>query len=240
MRFDVLALQQFYASPKGQAAHRMIARRLGAVWGSVAGLDILGLGYATPYLDAFRADARRALAAMPAEQGAERWPHAEPGLTALAEDTRLPFMDSVFDRVLLVHALEEAANTHALLREVWRVMAPEGRVIVVAANRWSLWAQAEETPFGRGRPFSRRQLGQELRACLFEPVASARALYAPPSTPLMRLADSMEALGERVWPAFGGVVLMEAVKRLYAETARPGPGVLLAVAPLRARRSLED
>jgi SAM-dependent methyltransferase len=239
MRFDVLALQRFYASAKGQAANQMISRRLRALWPNVGGLDLLGFGYATPYLEAFRGEARRVLAAMPAEQGAERWPHGERGLTVLSEDTRLPFMDAIFDRVILVHGLEEAGNAHALLREIWRVMAPEGRLVVIAANRWSLWAQADDTPFGRGRPFSRRQLGDELRGCLFEPVASARALYAPPSTPLMRLAPAMERLGERVWPAFGGIVLMEAVKRLYAETTRPGRGVLLATAPLRAKREPE-
>ncbi|MBC7768612.1 MAG: methyltransferase domain-containing protein [Phycisphaerales bacterium] len=235
MRVDVLALQRFYASPLGEAAWRAASRRLAALWPSTDGLDILGVGYASPYLARFR-DARRAVAMMPAAQGAEPWA-GENGrvLTTLAEDTRLPFMDAVFDRVLLVHALEECDAAHTMLREVWRVMAPEGRVVVIAANRWSLWAQSGATPFGHGRPFSRTQLAALLSDAMFEPVVSARALYTPPTTwtPLVRAADAFERVGELLWPAQGGVVLMEAVKRLYANTARSEGRVLLAKAPRR-------
>jgi SAM-dependent methyltransferase len=237
MRVDVLALQRFYASPLGAAAQRAAARRLAALWPHADGLDVLGLGYATPYLDRFRAGARRVVAMMPAEQGAEPWPAEGPTLTALAEDARLPFMDAVFDRVLIVHALEETDVVHPMLREVWRVMAPEGRLVVIAANRWSLWAQADATPFGHGRPYSRAQLAALLADSMFEPVQSARALYAPPSTwtPFVRAADAFERVGELIWRAQGGLVLMEAVKRLYANTSRSGDRVLLAKAPGRAR-----
>lgn len=235
MRVDVLALQRFYASPLGDAARRAADRRLTALWPHADGLDVLGLGYPTPYLDRFRTNARRVVAMMPADQGAEPWPAESPVLTTLSEDTRLPFIDAVFDRVLIVHALEETDAVHPMLREVWRVMAPEGRLMVIAANRWSLWAQADATPFGHGRPFSRAQLSALLADAMFEPVASARALYAPPSTwgPMVRAADAIERVGEVVWRAQGGLVLMEAVKRLYANTSRSEGRVLLAKAPSR-------
>ncbi len=238
MRVDVLALQRFYASPLGEAARRAASRRLQALWPSGDGLDILGLGYASPYLDRYRQGARRVVAMMPAAQGAEPWPSDANVVTTLADDARLPFMDAVFDRVLLVHELEECDAVHAMLREVWRVMAPEGRLVVIAANRWSFWAQSDATPFGYGRPYSRTQLGMLLSESMFEPVASSRALYAPPSTwpPFVRAAEAFERVGELVWPAQGGLVLMEAVKRLYATTARSQGRVLLAKAPDRQRQ----
>jgi SAM-dependent methyltransferase len=237
MRVDVLALQRFYASPLGEAARRAASRRLSALWSHADGLDVLGIGYPTPYLGPLRERARRAVALMPAEQGAEPWPAERTVLTALADEARLPFMDAVFDRVLIVHAMEEAAAPHALLREVWRIMAPEGRLVVIAANRWSWWAQSGATPLGHGRPYSRTQLAALLSDAMFEPVASSRALYAPPTTwtPFVRAADAFEWVGELVWPALGGLVLMEAVKRLYATTARSEDRVLLAKAPKRAR-----
>lgn len=230
MRVDVLALQRFYNSPLGGAARAMAERRLEALWPHADGLDVLGLGYATPYLERFREGARRVVTMMPAAQGAESWPSPARGLTVLADETRLPFMDAVFDRVLVIHALEEAESVRPLLREIWRVMAPEGRLVVVAANRWSLWAQSDFTPFGHGRPYSRRQLSALLAEAMFEPAASARALYAPPLSwrPLARAADAFERVGETIWPALGGLVLMEAAKRLYAETTRSGGRVLLA------------
>lgn len=239
MRVDVLALQRFYASPLGEAARRATTRRLAALWPSVDGLDMLGVGYTTPYLDPVRAKARRVIAMMPTAQGAEAWPSDSRVLSTLADEARLPFMDAVFDRVLLVHAIEEAPAPHTMLREIWRVMAPEGRLVVIAANRWSLWAQADTTPFGHGRPYSRTQLAALLGDSMFEPVVSARALYAPPSTwpPFVRAADAFERVGEIMWPAQGGLVLMEAVKRLYASTARSEGRVLLANAPERKRQT---
>lgn len=237
MRVDVLALQRFYASPLGEAAQRAAARRLEALWPNVDGLDVLGVGYCSPYLARCQASARRAVSMMPAEQGAEPWPSDGACRTVLAEEARLPFMDAVFDRVLIAHGLEEANAPHAMLREVWRVMAPEGRLVVIAANRWSLWAQSDATPFGHGRPYSRTQLAALLADSMFEPVVSARALYAPPLkwTPIVRAADAFERVGEVIWPAQGGLVLMEAVKRLYATTARSDRRVLLAKAPNRVR-----
>jgi|CXWL01.1.fsa_nt_gi SAM-dependent methyltransferase len=239
MRVDVLALQRFYASPLGEATRRAASRRLAALWPSANGLDVLGFGYTTPYLDRYRDAARRVVAIMPAEQGAEPWPAGAASLTTLAEETRLPFIDAVFDRVLIVHGLEEANAPHPMLREVWRVMAPEGRLVVIAANRWSLWAQADVFPFGHGRPYSRVQLAALLSDAMFEPVASARALYAPPLTwgPLVRAGAGFERVGETLWPAQGGLLFMEAVKRLYAATARSEGRVLLAKAPERQREA---
>lgn len=232
-----MALQRFYASPLGQVAGRMVSARLQALWPSVTGLDILGIGYATPYLDACRPAARRAVALMPAAQGAEHWPAGAPGLAVLGDEDRLPFADAVFDRVLMIHALEEADGVRPLLREVWRVMAPEGRLVVVAANRLGLWARADFTPFGHGRPYSRGQLGDLLREAMFEPTASARALHAPPLSwgLVSALADGIERMGASVASPFAGLVMMEAVKRLYAGSAKDKRGVLLAHAPARAK-----
>ena len=219
MRVDVESLQRFYAAPLGELAARMIARRLETLWGDAAGLDVLGLGYPTPLLGAYRNAARRVTALMPGAQGAERWPADGPCLVCLGDEQRLPFMDAIFDRVLLVHTLEESPSAHAVLREVWRVTAPEGRVIAIAANRTGLWARTDSTPFGHGRPYSRSQLAALLRDAMFEPTASARALYAPPWPwrPMLALADEFERAGDLLWPTFGGLVMMEAVKRLAAE-----------------------
>jgi SAM-dependent methyltransferase len=234
MRVDVFALQRFYASPLGEAAQRAAVRRVQSLWPRVEGLDVLGLGYPAPYLEWLSKPARRCVIAMPAEQGVEAWPAEGKRQSVLTDEARLPFMDAVFDRVLVAHGLEEARAPHAMLRELWRVMAPEGRLVIVAANRWSLWAQVGATPFGHGRPYSRTQLATLLSGAMFEPVVSARALYAPPLTSVAKAADAFERVGEVLWPPLGGLVLMEAVKRLYASTARSERRVLLAKAPARS------
>jgi SAM-dependent methyltransferase len=230
MRQDVNALQKFYDGPLGAVALKMALARLTALWPEGGGRDFLGLGYAGPYLEPYRASARRTVMLAPAAQGAERWPADGRALVCLGEDQRLPFMDAVFDRVILVHALEEAPAPRQMLREVWRVTAPEGRLVIITANRAGVWALADATPFGHGQPFSRAQLGALLRDNLFEPTATARALYAWPWSfgPALALANGLERAGETLWPALGGLLMMEAVKRLSIEPAAPRRQIVLA------------
>ncbi|WP_374574144.1 class I SAM-dependent methyltransferase [Phenylobacterium sp.] len=241
MRRDVLQLRQFYASALGRPAREMITRKVVEAWGEATGLDVLGLGYATPFLAHLHGPTRRVVAAMPAQQGVELWPGRAGNLAALTEEETLPFPNALFDRILAVHALEESPDPLGLLREVWRVLAPSGRVIVAVAARNGLWANAEGTPFGHGRPYTRSQLAELLREAELEPSGYTRALYVPPVAWLAGWAEGFEQAGSRLWPQFSGVVLMEAVKQTFAVKARavrvraraPRP----ALAPQPATRS---
>ena len=220
MRQGVLDLRAFYASPLGRVTRQMISRKIIEAWRDIAGLDILALGYATPFVDAFGVRARRVVAAMPAGQGVEAWPAGARNLACLVDEPALPFPNALFDRVLAVHALEEGDNPLELLREVWRVLAPTGRVILAVTARHGLWADAEGSPFGHGRPFSRGQLENLLREAEFEPLGWTRALYAPPVTWAWRWAEGFEQVGARLWPPFAGVILMEATKLTFAVRPR--------------------
>lgn len=220
MRRDVLQLREFYAQRLGRTVRDLLGRKVAEVWGDASGLDVLGLGYATPFLEGFAA-ARRVVAAMPAAQGVEAWPAGGRNRACLVEETRLPFQNAMFDRVLIVHGLEETDDAGALLNEAGRVLAPSGRVIVIAAARGGLWSHAERTPFGHGRPFTRRQLELLVREAELEPIAWSQALYVPPLSAFAGWADGFEQIGSRVWPGSAGLVLLEAVKRTFAARAKP-------------------
>ena len=232
MRQDAVELDRFYATRRGQAAERLMLGRIVALWPSFTGLDVLGLGFATPLLDGLPTGARRMVAAMPASQGAVIWPASGKSRTALAEEVRLPFADAQFDRIIALHALEDAESPQALLREIWRVTAPEGRVVFAVSNRSGLWARTDATPFGHGRPWSRRQLGAILGDGMFEVTHSTRTLFAPPFSWCCgpRGADAWEAIGGRLFPGFGGVLMVEAVKRVGGMTPRA-----VKVSPARVR-----
>src|SRR3546814_1157411 len=68
----------------------------------------------------------------------------------------------------------------ALLREIWRVLTGDGRVLVVVPNRRGLWARSDRTPLGWGHPYSAAQLSRVLRDNMFTPTRTQRALYVPP------------------------------------------------------------
>jgi SAM-dependent methyltransferase len=215
---DVVDLQAFYASPLGQWARQAIGQRIREIWPDLRGQRVLGLGYATPYLAPFRAEAGRSIAAMPAGQGALPWPEGARGLTLLADETDLPFADRSFERVLLVHGLEFGEPPNEMLREIWRLLADDGRLLVVAPARRGLWSRSDRTPFGQGQPFSLSQLTRLLRDSLFTPTATARALYLPPiaSPTLLRSAPAWERIGRRWCPRCAGVLMVEASKEIYA------------------------
>ena len=247
MRRDVIQLREFYATPLGGVVRSMVSRKLIEAWGDASTLDVLGLGYPTPYLERFRARSRRTVTAMPAAQGVEVWPAAGRTLACLADECALPFAHALFDRILLIHALEEADDPLAVLREIWRVLAPSGRVIVVVANRRGVWSNAESTPFGHGRPFTRTQLESLLREAELEPTAWSRALFGPPLQWTSRWADGLEAVGARLWPGLSGLIMLEAVKQTFAVRPRGrrararvfAPGVL-APAPIGSAKARES
>lgn len=218
MWLDVVDLRDFYDSPLGQVARRLLRRRIRLVWPNTSGLRVLGIGFATPYLRPFREEAERVAAVMPASQGALPWPADGPGLVTLCEDEALPFPDRSFDRILLVHALENTEHSRLLMREVWRVLTDGGRVMVITPNRQGLWARLERTPFASGQPYSSQQLSALLRDTMFTPLSVHRALFCPPvSSRLMRAwAGAIEEIGWRWFPGFSGVVLVEAAKQIYA------------------------
>ncbi|MBN9318371.1 MAG: methyltransferase domain-containing protein [Caulobacterales bacterium] len=216
MRRDVLELRAFYGTPLGRAAQTMVGRKIDEAWGDVRDLDVLGLGYATPFIETMRPRARRAIAAMPAQQGVEVWPASGRNLGCLVDEEALPFPNALFDRIVAVHALEESDAPGRLLAEACRVLAPAGRLIVAVAARSGSWCHAEGTPFGHGRPYTRRQLESLLREAGLEPAGWTRALYAPPLGMFAGMAEGFEQLGARLWPPLAGVILMEAVKQTFA------------------------
>ncbi len=216
MLFDSAALEVFYDSRMGQVARRLISRRLREQWPNLAGQRLLGFGYAAPYLRHF-AESERALAAVPSADGTALLGPWGGTRTALVDEQALPFPDAYFDCLLVVHGLEVAEAQRPFLRELWRVLQPAGRLLVVAPNRASLWAQFETSPFGHGQPYSRGQLQRLLEQSLFTPEAWDSALYMPPfgRHRTVRTGDFWERLGRSLWPRLAGVHIVAATKSLY-------------------------
>jgi SAM-dependent methyltransferase len=215
---DIVDLRQFYETSLGRAAQRHLRRAIHKFWPSVAGLSVLGVGYPIPYLGGFGDAVPPVIVAMPPQQGVTFWPEAGPGRGTLAEMDELPFADCSFDRIVMVHGLEALEQRRTVLRELWRVLAPTGRIIVAVPNRRGVWARTERTPFGHGIPFSASQLTEIMRDHLFVPERSTRCLYFPPvDSPLvLAAASAWEKIGSQWFSVFGGVSVVEASKQVYA------------------------
>lgn len=166
------------------------------------------------------------------------------------EYSALPFAENSLDLVTLPHTLELNADPHATLREVGRVLVPEGRVVVSGLNPASLWGLRQRRArlmrrvgFGepylpdRGEFIGYRRLRDWLRLLNFEVESSRFGCYRPAvrSGRWLDRFSWMDRLGARWWPIFGAAYFIVGVKRVHgARVLSPGwkPAIALANNPV--------
>ena len=218
MAIDARDVAEFYGTPLGALTAQRLRRQLLDIWPTGAGQSILGIGHTGPYLRLWRGQAARCIALSPQQLGQAPWPAGRASLACTAEEDALPFADLSFDRILLIHALDQADNARRLMREAWRVLKDDGRLIVIAPNRRSLWAYAESTPFGHGQPYSTGQLARLLASLFFQVERQDNILFTPPLTWKfnLRLFNLWERAGATLAPQLAGLTVAEACKDLHA------------------------
>ena len=133
----------------------------------------------------------------------------------------LPIASNSVDLVLLPHVLEFDQHPHQILREVARVLMPEGHVIISGFNPFSLWGARRAFHRGSGYPWRGRfitlmRVKDWLALLGFEIVGGEMACYAPPSRQQKWLERFrfMETVGDRWWPIGGGVYFLQAIKKV--------------------------
>lgn len=134
----------------------------------------------------------------------------------------LPIATASIDLVVLPHTLEFSASPHQVLREVQRVLMPEGHLVLSGFNPWSLWGAARWWPGGRdafpwsGQFISLPRIKDWMALLGFEVASGRMAAYVPPCRGdqwLSRWAF-MERAGDRWWPIAGGVYFLHCIKRV--------------------------
>lgn len=223
MQPDVLSYHHFYKSPLGTAVSDIVAAQIARFWPSMDQAPVAGLGYAVPYLDHMEKGGATGFALMPARQGVVHWPSLSMNRTALVDPHMLPFPDSDLDRLLLVHALEHSERPDHMLREIWRVLAPSGEVIIIVPNRRRVWSAIETTPFGHGRPFSKGQLTGMMTDQMLAPTDSLTVLMTPPfktrfGAKILRMTEKpLRMVGSGF---LGGILMVRARKQMYGLLSR--------------------
>jgi SAM-dependent methyltransferase len=167
----------------------------------------------------------------------------------------LPFEENSLDLVVLPHSLELNTDPHATLREVERVLVPEGKVVICCLNPASLWGLRQRRAhlyqrlgFGElylpdaGDFIGYWRLRDWLRLLSFEVESGNFGCYRPAmkSEKWLDRYDWMDIAGERWWPIFGAVYFIVAVKRvrgikLIGKAWKPATGIATAPVPLANR-----
>ncbi len=222
MAIDVARLIAYYKSPLGRISRTLVREQVMTLAGSVKGRRVLGLGFATPYLRFTLAEAERILAFMPARQGASAWPREGPSHTVLCDPLEMPLTDAAVDLVVAVHAFEHISDAEELMRELWRVVAPGGHLVLVVPRRRGIWAQRDNTPFGQGHPYSSGQIEKLLRDHSFVPEVWRDALFLPPFETgiVLKWTRFFERAGRLFGPAMSGVICVRARKENFPAVPR--------------------
>ncbi|MCP4043304.1 MAG: class I SAM-dependent methyltransferase [Gammaproteobacteria bacterium] len=153
----------------------------------------------------------------------------------------LPVATDCIDVVLLPHVLEFEEDPHACLREVERVLIPEGHVVVTGFNPWSLFGvwrltsgKKRRVPWS-GQFMSLTRLKDWLALLGFDVVSSGFFFFRPPigNGGIMDRLRPLDAIGKKFWPYFGGAYFVVAKKRVITLTPiktkwRPQPSLVTA------------
>ena len=219
----IITLGPWLESPAGSYVRAWEQQRLDALTADIFGFNALQIGL--PQIDGLQANRmpNRWLSdthAVPLEPGDE-----ELVPVAVAHDlAELPFATQSIDLVVLPHGLEFAAEPHQLLREVERILRPEGQVIICGFNPASLWGMRQVAGRLTGAHFLPRdgefisvpRLKDWLKLLNMEVNRGHFGCYAPPFRTVKWLSrfSFMEKAGDRWWPYFGAVYIVQAIKRV--------------------------
>jgi SAM-dependent methyltransferase len=140
-----------------------------------------------------------------------------------ADPHYLPFAANSIDLAVMPHTLEFDANPHQVLREVERVLVPEGHVIVTGFNPYSLWgvrrklSRRQGPPPWRGQYISVPRLRDWFSLLGFEMQSGFFGCYAPAVTQekWLQRFRFLDAAGDRWWPIAGAIYMVQAVKRQH-------------------------
>lgn len=244
-------MQEWFETPPGRYLLEWEQAEFDRTVGDLFGYHALQLGL--PGLDTLRANRMPhkwlALQEVPSRGSAL----ARPSL--VTDFAALPFEAASLDLVVLPHSLELNTDPHATLREVERVLVPEGRVVICCLNPSSLWGLRQRRAhvyrrlgFGQlflpdaGEFIGYRRLRDWLRLLSFEVETGSFGCWRPAmaTEKWLNRYEWMDRLGERWWPIFGAAYFLVAVKRvrgikLIGPVWRAGAGIATAPVPLTNR-----
>jgi len=224
---SIVRLSEFLCSPAGRYVLDWEQMQIDAAVADVFGYHALQLGL--PEIDALRENRMPLRFCAADRQLAVEVPDAEEvgyrrRVAIINRYEELPFATHSIDLVVMPHILEFAHDPHQVLREVERVLVPEGHVVITGFNPASLWGARQftsrlgATPFlpREGHFISLSRVKDWLKLLSFEFTRGRFGCYAPSvrTTTWLHRWRFMEKAGDRWWPMFGAVYLLTAVKRV--------------------------
>jgi SAM-dependent methyltransferase len=234
MSDPIIGMHAWFQTPPGRYLLEWERVQLDKAVADIFGYHALQVGM--PELDALRANRMphrwfaNSYTVPTAAEGAAGQPALKLRPALLTDSAALPFPENSLDLVVLPHTLELSADPHATLREVERVLVPEGRVVICGLNPASLWGLRQRRAhlyrslgFGElflpdaGEFIGYWRLRDWLRLLSFEVESGGFGCYKPAvrTEKWINRFAWMDRVGDRWWPIFGAVYFLVAIKRVH-------------------------
>ncbi len=227
LNHHIIDLGSWFAQPAGSYVRAWEQERLDQLTADIFGFNAIQIGQ--PRINALRASRMpgkwlTSTAFPVAEKVIKTVPPEHMPVAILLDFAELPFASESVDLVILPHVLEFAAEPHQILREVERILIPEGRVIICGFNRTSLWGARQMAGRVTGHHFlpeegefiSATRMKDWLKLLNMEVKHTDFGCFVPPyrTDKWLQRFRFMEEFGERWWPYFGSVYMIQAIKRV--------------------------
>lgn len=213
-------LRSWYGRPLGQALLKQERQQLDTILPTLFGYHIIQMGYLSGH-DLMASSRIRNQLLLDADSEGET-----PSPAAYAYPDAMPIESGSVDVVLLPHTLEFERQPHQILREADRVLIPEGHVVVLGFNPWSLWGIWRLCRCFKGKApwcgdfLSLTRIKDWMALLGFDVVLVRRHFFRPPiqRRGILKKLAFMEKLGAKLWPRLSGAYILVARKRVSTLT----------------------
>tara|TARA_B100000131_G_scaffold318639_1_gene362913 strand:- start:902 stop:1612 length:711 start_codon:yes stop_codon:yes gene_type:complete len=218
MIFDQMNIQEFYNSQLGLTVQQCITKEISTRWTDLNSTRILGVGFSSPYIKTYNKNQNNIISLLPPIPSIEFAAGNSANQELISLFHEIPLPDLSIDRIIIVHALEFSESANLMIRELWRILTDNGKILFIVPNRLGIWCRFDSNPFGFGRPYSPNQLVRLLEDNLFTTIGRNTALYMPPIKVrgMNSLSKGWEIFGRHTFPNLGGIISIEAEKQIYS------------------------
>ena len=217
---DIIKLEKFYQSELGKAVQDRIYSKLKKYIYLHDGEKLGSFGFGEPYLSLLPKKKVSIFNFFSQRIGIKKNIINERLSNVLLDEEQLPIEDLFLNHIICIHCLEHSENLKKTLRELWRVLSPEGKIYIILPNKKSSWSFSSKSPFSSGFGFSKNQIVRILEDNFFEVQSVDRLVYFPSwnSKLLLNNRFFLEKIGSYFWRFFNGFYLCVATKRIYANS----------------------
>jgi SAM-dependent methyltransferase len=235
MRIHLGKIERFYKSDLGKQAYRAVSSCLQSLLDSAGTKQKTCVASAASFAYMPQLEEMKRLALQVFHEQ-DSWPIEGKGHYIVADRYHWPYRAEESDFIVMIHDLEFAEEPEQYLREAWRVLKGEGRLIIAFPNRSGKWARYDNTPFGLGYPHTLDQMEKLLAGAHFAIDKIDQCLFHPPANPQSYIGRIWREIIEKVglYCLFQpGIYVICASKHIYAPTKGLG-----ATAAAKAKQAL--